>query len=496
MKIKTILFCMLIICLLCACSGGQTSQPVPTAPPTDEPISLPTPEPIPQPTPEPSATPEPTPEPTPSPRPTPELQEVPYIEIVNDPDQPIYSGPGYDYDKVGTVKIATGYTIVEESIDYEGNLWGRLKSGAGWIDLSDSRSFNGIVQLVTASYASGIGPEDCDYAVPDGGDYYNYIEINVKAPVTDVQLLALEFTADGMPSDFGQFHSVSQTLHTLPNLDPAQSYIIALFFPGDLSAYGLRLTDENGIEHEYTITISLRNGELMLSEILSPDRADFNPPPDAEIPPQPTPEFSTQSSHPSGAVPYIEIVNDPNQPIYKGPGYDYEKYGTVKIATGYTIVEEAVDYEGNLWGKLKSGAGWIDLTDSRNFDGVISLVTANYAHGINSPKQAHYYKPDVGEYYSLVDFRVTSPVTDVILYSLDFIGENARDGFGEAYAVREVLHQLSILNPDSSYIVCIDFPGDLSAYGLQLTDSSGVIHKYSVFMSGRNGELIISEHQQ
>lgn len=293
MKQKTLLSLCLIICLLlCACSGGQISQSVPSAPPTDEPVSIPTPKPTPestpQPTPEPA--PKPTPEPSPSSHPTPDLHGVPYIEIVNDPDQPIYSGPGYDYDKVGTVKIATGYTIMEEIIDPEGNLWGRLKSGAGWIDLTDSRAFNGAVQLVTASYVKGIAPEDCDYASPYGEDYYNYIEFNVKSPVTNVQLLALELSFDITEDKFGQQYHEGATLHTLPSLTPEQSYIVALVFPGDLSAYGLRLTDENGKVHEYTLTISLRNGELILSEILSPDRADFTPPPDAEIPPQPTPE--------------------------------------------------------------------------------------------------------------------------------------------------------------------------------------------------------------
>lgn len=208
------------------------------------------------------------------PQPTPEIStqstqrnELPYIEILRNPDQPIYAGPGYDYAKTGTVEIATGYTIVEEASDYEGNLWGRLKSGAGWIDLSNARAFDGIAALVTASYVQGLDLEGTDYYLPDGGDYYCFIEFNVKAPVTNVQLLALEFTADGIPSDFGQFYSVSETLHSLPDLEPEQSYIVALFFPGDLSAYGLRFTDENGLGHEYLLSISLRNGELVLSEL-------------------------------------------------------------------------------------------------------------------------------------------------------------------------------------------------------------------------------------
>ena len=51
-------------------------------------------------------------------------------------DFPIYDGPGYDHFPVGTVQVATLYTIMDEFSDGEGNIWGRLKSGAGWVDLT------------------------------------------------------------------------------------------------------------------------------------------------------------------------------------------------------------------------------------------------------------------------------------------------------------------------------------------------------------------------
>ena len=40
-------------------------------------------------------------------------------------------GPGMNYSKARTSMSLGVYTIVEES-----NGWGKLKSGAGWIDLS------------------------------------------------------------------------------------------------------------------------------------------------------------------------------------------------------------------------------------------------------------------------------------------------------------------------------------------------------------------------
>lgn len=169
----------------------EVTEPPATLPPETEPQETESPE---------------TTAPT-EPEPTEKITEAPttpsrfpYIVQVDDANTPIYSGPGYHYSYEGTVKIAARYTIMEEKWDSYGNLWGRLKSGAGWIVLNE------------------------------------YFE------------------------------------------------------------------------------------------------------------------------------PYLVYVSDPNKPIYDGPGYGYDCVGTVKIAAQYTIVEEQYDYNGNLWGRLKSGAGWICLS--------------------------------------------------------------------------------------------------------------------------------------
>ena len=64
--------------------------------------------------------------------------EVPFLYYVDDPNYPIYAGPGFEYDQVGVVEYATNYTIVEVnevSTPYKVYYFGRLKSGAGWIVL-------------------------------------------------------------------------------------------------------------------------------------------------------------------------------------------------------------------------------------------------------------------------------------------------------------------------------------------------------------------------
>ena len=57
---------------------------------------------------------------------------------------------------------------------------------------------------------------------------------------------------------------------------------------------------------------------------------------------------------------YMVRVKVTNLNIRKGPGTNYSKNGTIKPNT-YTIVDESTGKGATLWGKLKSGAGWIAL---------------------------------------------------------------------------------------------------------------------------------------
>ena len=58
----------------------------------------------------------------------------------------------------------------------------------------------------------------------------------------------------------------------------------------------------------------------------------------------------------ASGLPYAVKVTDPSLNFRQGPGVSYPKAGVIKDMGIYTIVEEK-----NGWGKLKSGAGWINL---------------------------------------------------------------------------------------------------------------------------------------
>ena len=75
------------------------------------------------------------------------------------------------------------------------------------------------------------------------------------------------------------------------------------------------------------------------------------------VPVQTLPTIETAAPTES-AVPYLLRIERNDQSIHEGPSYDDIFVATVGEKGVYTIVEEATDAEGNLWGRLKSGIGW------------------------------------------------------------------------------------------------------------------------------------------
>ncbi len=51
----------------------------------------------------------------------------------------IYAGMGFEYVKVGSLSAWDSPQIVEIREDNASRLWGRLKSSAGWIPLSETK---------------------------------------------------------------------------------------------------------------------------------------------------------------------------------------------------------------------------------------------------------------------------------------------------------------------------------------------------------------------
>jgi len=189
---------------------------------------------------------------------------------------------------------------------------------------------------------------------------------------------------------------------------------------------------------------------------------------------------------PTAAIPYLEKIPRADQPIFREPSYDSQYVGTVQLAGVYTIVEEQWDDEGNLWGRLKSGVGWVDLTDSR---GSHPLVTVSFLDQalINSGNY-HHCIGETGDYLIQCVFRVSSRVTNVRIYDMVFDGmELVPD---------RLVYTLDRLTPDKPLVADISLPGDMSVCGFCCTDENGVEREFAVSVSGRNGMLTIAEAKQ
>ena len=69
---------------------------------------------------------------------------------------------------------------------------------------------------------------------------------------------------------------------------------------------------------------------------------------------------TTPPAAPAIGTPYMGRVKISDLHIRSGPGTNYTSKGFIKPGA-YTIVEESTGQGAALWGKLKSGAGWIAL---------------------------------------------------------------------------------------------------------------------------------------
>lgn len=184
---------------------------------------------------------------------------TPYLQRITRPDEPIFDGPGYDAGYVSTVREAGVYTIVGEALDEEGNLWGRLKSGAGWVDLTHVRSPEIAALPVSAGFAEGSLPVDAAHTfLMEDSEYTVWLAFRAYEPLTDVRFVSLALTDEGF--------SIDRTLYALPEMTAEQPLLTGVVFLGDMTTYGLHFRDGSGVRRFFAVSISGRNGMLILEE--------------------------------------------------------------------------------------------------------------------------------------------------------------------------------------------------------------------------------------
>lgn len=188
---------------------------------------------------------------------------------------------------------------------------------------------------------------------------------------------------------------------------------------------------------------------------------------------------------PETSVPYLQRIERSDQSIYEGPGYDYCFVDTVRQQGTYTIVEEVRDSEGNLWGKLKSGIGWVDLTEIQSESYKNILISANYADEDFVLHGAYHHYTSGQEYSIPIAFRAYGRIRDVRLYGIELSDAGLLHG-PDLITLPEMTEEMPL-------VAELAFPGDMSMYGIRFVDEDDRAHVCRIYISGRNGALILVE---
>ena len=187
-------------------------------------------------------------------------------------------------------------------------------------------------------------------------------------------------------------------------------------------------------------------------------------------------------------APYLLRITRSDIAIFETPGYDYGSVTTICAPGLYTIVDEWVDGEGILWGKLKSGAGWIDVGAAKEVvETEPAPITAAFADDVFLEEYETYeFLADRSEYIVKLAFLPGEEWTDVWFGLLEFVNGD--------YAETEKIGSLPGLSVGQALIMGVEFYGDLTTYGIVFTDEAGWRRHFAVSMSGRDGSLVLQEY--
>ena len=178
---------------------------------------------------------------------------------------------------------------------------------------------------------------------------------------------------------------------------------------------------------------------------------------------------------------YTLRIEDPETMIYAGPAFLSGAVAMVEEAGTYTIVEEAQDRDGNTWGRLKSGAGWICLTEPP-----LAPIYADYAQ--ESFNAYHAYWSDETDYITAIGFTPAEKLTNVRFGLLDWFET-------ESWQMAEELYTMDEIDPDRAFLAQVVFWGDMTTYGISFTDADGAERHFAVSISGKDGSLVCQEYQ-
>ena len=181
----------------------------------------------------------------------------------------------------------------------------------------------------------------------------------------------------------------------------------------------------------------------------------------------------------AGEPPYLLYLSRADVQVFDGAGYDFGYVTTITEPGTYTIVEEQTDSEGNSWGKLKSGLGWIDLDRALEPVETQPPVTVSYAdRALLGTGAYEEFVAEESEFTSYLLFTPLEPITDVTLSLASYLGAEEMEPLSAWDSLEKPL------------MAAVVFYGDMTTYVLSFTDGAGTAQQYAVSLSGRNGALV------
>ncbi|MBQ2829467.1 MAG: hypothetical protein IJF15_00375 [Oscillospiraceae bacterium] len=177
--------------------------------------------------------------------------------------------------------------------------------------------------------------------------------------------------------------------------------------------------------------------------------------------------------------PYTVEISEDGALIYDSIGFWSTVVGAINEPGVYTIVAESEDRDGNPWGKLKSGAGWICLVPFpyRPF-------TADYA--LDSFVADFEFRAEESDYLTRIGIYANESMSDFSISLLSFDGTS--------YVVEKELYSLTPFDADETILAEVVFYGDMTAYGVSFTDGDGVFRSYALTVSGKDGSLVVTQY--
>lgn len=177
---------------------------------------------------------------------------------------------------------------------------------------------------------------------------------------------------------------------------------------------------------------------------------------------------------------YITVALTQGTPIYKGPGTGYDLAEYLSSGGKFTIVEERKDSHGNRWGKLKSGKGWVILSDTESTSPSGATVMASKI-SLSQVKSNHkFYSVNNTEYSTVICMRIDKTVKNVQFSSAL--------GYGEETIQHFTLSSLSANVPLSVQIELHDFTEMYLSF-----DEGGTRRYFNIYISGRDGSCVVNE---